>query len=54
MGSALSLPSRREASALFCFHEERLVALHAFIKKSQKTLAEDMKIARQRMKDLSS
>jgi phage-related protein len=49
-----SLPSRREGRVLFCFHQERLVALHAFIKKSQKTLAEDMAVARQRMKDLSS
>jgi phage-related protein len=39
---------------MFCFLEGRLVALHAFIKKSQKTPAEELSIARQRMKDLST
>jgi phage-related protein len=49
-----SLPSKREARVLFAFYEEMLVALHAFIKKSQKTPADDLSLARQRMKDLAS
>ena len=31
-----SLPGRRETRVLFGFHEGKLIALHAFIKKSQK------------------
>jgi phage-related protein len=36
-----SLPSRREGRVLFAFHDEMLVALHAFFKKTQKTSPED-------------
>src|SRR5213078_505173 len=32
-----SLPSKRETRVLFGFHNEMLVALHGFIKKTQKT-----------------
>jgi phage-related protein len=48
-----SLPSKREARVLFCFYEGEIFALHAFIKKTQKTPAEDLKLATQRMKDVS-
>src|ERR1700743_1412521 len=34
-----SLPSKREARVLFGFHEGMLIALHAFIKKTQATPA---------------
>jgi phage-related protein len=59
MGSGLwevrsSLPSRREARVLFGFHGGILVALHAFIKKVQKTPPEEMTIARERMKQVLS
>jgi phage-related protein len=59
MGSGLwevrsSLPSRREARVLFGFHEGILIALHAFIKKAQKTPREEMTIARERMKQVLS
>lgn len=47
-----TLPSRREARVLFAFHEGRLVALHAFIKKTQKTPAGDLTLARQRLKEI--
>jgi phage-related protein len=49
-----TLRSRREARVLFGFHEGMLVALHAFIKKTQKTAPEDLAVARQRLKELRS
>src|SRR5947209_17294996 len=42
-----SLPSKREARVLFGFHNETVVALHAFIKKTQKTAPGELAIARQ-------
>ena len=50
----LTLRSRREARVLFGFYDGMLVALHAFIKKTQKTAPEDLAIARQRLKEMSS
>ena len=47
-----SLPSRTIARVLICFHEGTLVALHGFIKKTQKTPDGDLKIARKRMKEI--
>ena len=47
-----TLPSKRIARVIFCFAEEVLVALHAFIKKTQKTPAADLAIARERMKEI--
>ena len=49
-----SLPSKREARVLFGFHAGMLIALHAFIKKTQATAAEDLDLARQRFKEASS
>ena len=49
-----SLASRREARVLFGFHDGVLVALHAIIKKSQRTPAEALALARQRLKELQS
>ena len=49
-----SLPSRREGRVLFGFYDKTLVALHAFIKKSQKTPLADLTLARERFKELSS
>ncbi len=39
---------------LFCLDERVLVALHAFIKKTQKTPDADLALARKRQKDLES
>jgi phage-related protein len=47
-----SLPSRREARVLFGFSGQTMVALHAFMKKSQATPKLELAIARQRMKEL--
>jgi phage-related protein len=49
-----SLPSKREARVFFGFHEETLIALHAIIKKTQKAPAEDLNVARSRLKELQS
>ena len=47
-----TLPSRREARVFFGFSGEAMVALHAFIKKSQATPKQELMVARQRMKEL--
>ncbi len=49
-----SLPSRREARVFFGFHDGVLIALHAIIKKAQRTPAEDLALARNRLKELQS
>ena len=49
-----TLRSRREARVLFGFYDGMLIALHAFIKKTQKTTPDDLAIARQRLKELAS
>lgn len=45
-----TLPSRRIARLIMCFHDQTLIVLHAFIKKTQKTPAEDLELALQRKK----
>jgi phage-related protein len=49
-----SLPSKREARVIFGFHEGILIALHAFIKKAQKTPRVELALARHRMKEVMS
>ena len=49
-----TLPSRREARVFFGFHDGVLIALHVIIKKTQKTPAEDLALARQRLKEVQS
>jgi phage-related protein len=48
----LTLSSRREVRVFFGFHDGMLVALHAIVKKTQKTPADELALARQRLKDL--
>jgi phage-related protein len=48
-----SMPSRREARVIFGFHDDSLIILHGFIKKTQKTSDEDLSLAKQRWKDVS-
>ncbi|MSP39017.1 MAG: type II toxin-antitoxin system RelE/ParE family toxin [Deltaproteobacteria bacterium] len=45
------LPSRRIARVLLCFVAGHLIALHGFIKKTQKTADDDLKLARRRQKE---
>ncbi|WP_067739204.1 type II toxin-antitoxin system RelE/ParE family toxin [Novosphingobium naphthalenivorans] len=49
-----SLPSKTISRVLICFHDGYLYALHGFIKKTQKTPQEDLKIARERMKEVQN
>jgi phage-related protein len=49
-----SLTSGREARILFCFDSGTMVALHGFIKKTQATPANEIELARQRMKELKN
>ena len=49
-----SLPSNRIARVLFCVHEGRMVLLHGFIKKSQKTPEREIEVAVKRQKGLKS
>ena len=49
-----SLPSNRIARVLFSVHQERIVALHAFIKKTQKTPDEDLALARRRKREFEA
>ena len=49
-----SLPSRREARVFFGFDDGMLIALHAILKKTQKTPVEDLALARLRFKDAQS
>ena len=49
-----ALPSRRIARLMLCFHENKIVALHGFIKKSQRTPIEDIDVARQHMREVTS
>jgi phage-related protein len=47
-----SLASHRIARVLCCVHEDELVALHGFIKKTPRTPVEDLALARKRMKEI--
>jgi len=49
-----SLPSRREARVLFCLHDGMLIAPSAFIKKTQATPADELALARQRLKEVAT
>ena len=48
------LPSSRIARVLICPDDGVLVALHGFIKKTQKTPESELALARRRMKELKS
>jgi phage-related protein len=49
-----ALPSKRIARVLLCLDKGALVALHAFIKKTQKTPDDELAVARKRQKELKS
>jgi phage-related protein len=48
-----TLPSRRIARLILCFHQGTLVVLHGFIKKTRKTPAEDLALAKRRMREVT-
>ena len=45
------LPSNRIARVLFSVHESKIVVLHGFIKKTQRTPNEDLELARRRKRE---
>jgi phage-related protein len=47
-----NLPSNRSARVLFLVHEDRIGAVHGFIKRTRKTPDADLELARTRMKEL--
>jgi phage-related protein len=46
-----NLPGNRIARVLFCVAQDRIVALHGFIKKTQKTPDDELKLARRRKRE---
>jgi len=46
------LPGKRTSRVLICFYQNRLVALHGFIKKTRATPGDDLTLARSRQKEL--
>lgn len=48
------LPDKTIARVLFCFHGGELFALHGFVKKAQKTPPGDLKLARERKKEVEN
>src|SRR5436189_165388 len=49
-----TLPTQRIARLILCFHQGTLVVLHGFIKKTRKTPAEDLGLARRRKKEVTT
>jgi phage-related protein len=49
-----SLPSQKIARLILCFHDKTLVVVHGFIKKTQKTPAEELELAKRRMKEITN
>jgi phage-related protein len=43
----------RIARLMFCFHQRRIIVLHGFIKKSQKTPQADLDLAIKRLKEVT-
>jgi len=48
-----TLPSQRIAWLILCFHQGTLVVLHGVIKKTRKTPAEDLALAKRRMREVT-
>lgn len=46
------LPSNRTARVIFCIAQDRMVLLHGFIKKTQKTSQPDLQLARKRQNEI--
>jgi phage-related protein len=47
-----TLTQSRIARVLFCVHEGKMLLLHAFIKKTQKTPASDLELAVKRKREI--
>ncbi len=53
VGSSSTLTQGRISRVLFCEHDGKMVLLHSFIKKTQKTPDADLELAMKRKKDLT-
>jgi len=49
-----TLPSRRIARIVFFVAQDRIGVVHGFIKKTQKTPADDLDLAKRRMKEMQA
>lgn len=49
-----NLPGNRIARVLFCVHQGEAIALHGFIKKTQKPAPPDLDLAKKRMKEVTN
>lgn len=49
-----TLPSQRIARLIVCFHQNKIVVLHGFIKKTKRTPREDIDLAIRRMAEVIS
>ena len=49
-----NLTDKRIARVLFCFHGGKMVLLHGFVKKSQKTPKPDLDLAKKRKKEVEN
>lgn len=49
----LRVRGKQEVRLLYTFHNEQAIILHGFVKKSEKTLAPDLQLARNRRKTLT-
>jgi phage-related protein len=49
-----NLPGNRIARTMFCVADSRMVLLHGFVKKTQKTPKQDLDLVRARQKELQS
>jgi phage-related protein len=49
-----NLPSHKIARVIFCVVDKNMVLLHGFIKKTQKTPAEDLTLAKKRKKEIET
>ena len=49
-----NLPDGTTARVLFCFHAGELYAVHGFIKKAKATPPSDLKLARERKKEIEN
>src|SRR4029078_12055268 len=52
-GEGSSLTQGRMSRVLFCEQDSKMVLLHAFIKKTQKTPADDLELATRRKKEIA-
>jgi phage-related protein len=48
-----ALPSKPIARLILCFHNQMLVVLHGFIKKTRRTPADDLALAKRRMREVT-